>query len=176
MKHIDPAAETDRLQAVFDDMRALVTSDDPSIYRVVPEVSKWSPAQHLYHVLGATAMMLKAATLLAKGAVDGDEPSLTSTGKSILESEVIPRGVGQAPEKTQPPSDLSREDLETSYARSAGKMETAVRAVNTNAPEDRGLKHHVWGVLTAPQYLRAATVHCRHHLKIIDDIRAHANT
>ncbi|HHP7238777.1 DinB family protein [Longibacter sp.] len=176
MTDIDLAAETDRLQVAFDDIRALVTSDDPSIYRAVPEVSDWSPAQHLYHVLGATGRMLKAATLLANGAVNGDEPSLTAAGKTILESEIIPRGVGQAPEKTHPPSDLSPDDLETSYARAAGKMETAVRAVDANAPEDRGLEHHAWGVLTAPQWLRAARVHCRHHLKIVEEIRAHADT
>jgi hypothetical protein len=117
-------------------------------------------------------MMLKAATLLAKGAVDGEEPELTKAGRTILKSEVIPRGVAQAPDKTVPPESFDRDTLAESFARSAGKLNTAVIAMEDGAPTDRGMEHPAWGVLTAEQWLHAAAIHIQHHLDIIHEIQS----
>lgn len=164
-------ADVDALGDVFADVRALLKNADVDLFQTVPEVSDWSPAQHLYHVLGATAMMLKASALLAHGAVEGEPAGLSVAGEKVLSSGTIDRGVATAPEKTMPPGALSREDLDASFARSYGKFEAAAEALADGAPDDRGLPHPMWGVLTSQQWIKAARVHCRHHLAIIDDIR-----
>jgi len=165
-------ADIDALGDVFADIRTLLQNADVDLFRTVPNVSDWSPAQHLYHALGATAMMLKASALLAHGAVEGEPAGLSEAGKKVLSSGTIDRGVATAPKKTMPPDALSREDLDASFARSYGKFESAAEALEDGAPDDRGLPHPMWGVLTSRQWVKAARVHCRHHLTIIDDIQA----
>jgi len=167
-----PQAAIDALEDVFSDLRAVIDLPDDELFRTEPEVSGWSPAEHLYHVLGATAMMLKAAALLAHGAVDGEPAELSAEGKKVFADDGIPRGVAKAPDKTVPPEALSRDDLNASFARSRGKFQSAAEALQSGAPTDRGLPHPMWGVLTAPQWLEAARIHCCHHLDIIDDIRS----
>lgn len=162
----------DALNDVFSDLRAVIDETDDALFQTVPEVSNWSPAEHAYHVLGATAMMLKASALLAHGAVDGEPAELSEAGKKVFEEGGLPRGVAKAPDKTVPPEALSRDDLNASFARSRGKFEAAVEALKSGAPSSRGLPHPMWGVLTAPQWLEAARIHCRHHLDIIDDIQS----
>ncbi|PEN13570.1 hypothetical protein CRI94_09675 [Longibacter salinarum] len=172
MSEIIIADEIDRLRVVYEEIEALIAADASFLQATVPAVSDWSPAQHLYHILGSTAMMMKAATLLAKGAVKGDEPRLTKAGRTVLTTEIIPRGIAQAPDNTRPPEDLSEQTLQESFARSAGKMNTAIHAAKDGAPDDTGLEHPMWGVLTVPEWFRAANVHCRHHLDIIGDIQS----
>lgn len=168
----NPQAAVDALEEVFSDIRAVIDLPEDELFQTEPEVSNWSPAEHLYHVLGATAMMLKASALLAHGAVEGEPAELSAEGKKVFSDGGIPRGVAKAPDKTVPPDALSRDDLSASFARSRGKFESAAEALESGAPTDRGLPHPMWGVLTAPQWLEAARIHCRHHLDIIDDIRS----
>lgn len=168
----DVQADVDALRDVFSDIRTLMQNAGGDLFQTAPAISDWSPAQHLYHILGTNAMMLKASALLAHGAVDGEPAGLSDAGANVLSSGIIERGVATAPEKTVPPDSISREDLEASFARSYGKFESAAEALRDGAPEDRGLPHPMWGVLTSRQWLKAARVHCRHHLAIIDDIRA----
>ncbi len=166
----NPQAFIDAMEDVFSDLRAVIDLPEDDLFQTEAEVSNWSPAEHLYHVLGATAMMLKASALLAHGAVNGEPAELSEEGKKVFADGGIPRGVAKAPDKTVPPDALSRDDLNASFARSRGKFESAAEALQSGAPSDRGLPHPMWGVLTAPQWLEAARIHCRHHLNIIDDI------
>jgi hypothetical protein len=117
-------------------------------------------------------MMLKASALLAHGSVEGEPAELSEQGRKVFADGGITRGVAKAPDKTVPPESLSRDDLSASFARSRGKFESAAEALQSGAPSDRGLPHPMWGVLTAPQWLEAARIHCRHHLDIIDDIQS----
>lgn len=168
---IDVADEIERIRDVLDAFEATLDADDEALFEARPGVSDWSPAQHLYHVCGATAMMLKAATVLAAGAVEGEPASLSEDGRSILTSRTIPRGVAQAPSRTQPPDDLGRDALRDSLKRCRAKLTSAEQAVQADVPTDRGLEHPAWGTLTAPQWLRAAAIHTQHHLDIVDDVQ-----
>ena len=172
---LDPHADIQRLRSVYERMRRRVEAPERELFLQTPSVSDWSPAQHLYHVLGATAMMLKAASLLAGEAVDGEEPHLRESGRDVLHNQRIPRGVATAPDATTPPDDLNRSMLQRSLERSSHKPDTAADVI-LNPPRDsaRGLPHLMWGTLTSHQWLRVAHVHCEHHLRIIEEIRAGA--
>jgi hypothetical protein len=165
-------AAIDTLNDIFSDLKAVIDEADDAFFQTVPEVSHWSPAEHVYHVLGATAMMLKASALLAHGAVNGEPAELSEAGKKAFKEGALPRGVAVAPDKTVPPEALSRDDLNVSFARSRGKLEAAAEALQGGSPSGRGLPHPMFGVLTAQQWLEAARIHCRHHLNIIDDIQS----
>lgn len=172
---LDPDAEIQRLRAVYDRMRQRADAPDRELFFRTPAVSDWSPAQHLYHVLGATAMMLKAASLLARESVDGEEPHLRNRGRDVLCNERIPRGVATAPDATQPPEDLDRAMLQRSLKRSREKLDAAAEAILANPGDSaRGLPHPMWGTLTSHQWIRAANVHCEHHLHLIQEILADA--
>lgn len=168
---IDASDEIARIRDALDAFETALDANDKGLFRARSGVSDWSPAQHLYHVCGATAMMLKAATVLASGAVEGEPASLSETGRAILTSRTIPRGVAQAPSQTQPPDDLDRDALYDSLKRCRSKLTSAEQAVQSDVPTDRGLEHPAWGTLTAPQWLRAAAIHTQHHLDIVDEIQ-----
>ena len=134
------------------------------------EVSGWSCGQqagHLALALSGTADSIE--NLLANPDTNADG-AISVMGVSVLESGVIPRGVGQAPEEINP-GDTSREallaaldDAKTKWAALAGKVD-AIESCTGRAP-------HPTGMLKASDWVRLMSVHNAHHLKIVRDILA----
>jgi len=98
-------------------------------------------------------------------------PRLSPT---LLSSPILPNAP-TAPDATTPPDDLNRSMLQRSLERSSQKLDTAAEAILADRGDSAlGLPHPTWGTLTAYQWLRVAHVHCEHHLRIIEEIRAGA--
>jgi hypothetical protein len=154
----------DTTEAYLDDLA------NPDLFGLTSSVSDWSPAQHLYHIWRANASMLKAARLLAAGRVESESAHLTDAGRRILTTGHLPRGVASAPEAVRPPDALDRELLRETVRRSREKLDAVTGATDAIRGAEGGIEHPAWGVLTAPQWVRAARVHSEHHGAIVRDI------
>lgn len=167
---IDLNREIDALRQFYADTHSRL--DDDVLFDAVPSVSAWSPAQHLFHIWRANASMLKAARLLAVGAVDSEAPDLSDVGAQVLRSGTMPRGVADAPDNVRPPDELDRDALEDAWSRSRAKLDSLADDVDAVNASTGGLSHPAWGTLTATQWVRAARVHSDHHAAILDDVES----
>jgi hypothetical protein len=86
----------------------------------------------------------------------------------MLASGVIPRGRAQSPRMVRPPAEFDRELLLQWIGDDRREIEKLDPA-GIVASELR-VPHQLLGPLDAPQWLRFAVVHTRHHLEIARDI------
>jgi hypothetical protein len=70
----------------------------------------------------------------------------------------------------RPPDALDRELLRETVRRSREKLDAVTGATDAIRGAEGGIEHPAWGVLTAPQWVRAARVHSEHHGAIVRDI------
>lgn len=167
---IDPFDEYDRLRYFYDVTTALLDRSDDELFTVVPEVSGWSPAQHLDHTWQANGKSLMAAAYAAEDKKTVEDGALNDAGRSILAGEAIPRGQMAAPEHVSPPHGLDRNRLRQTLARSQKALASVSDAMGV-LPESTGrISHPALGALTAAQWLRFVRIHSDHHLDIINDI------
>lgn len=152
---------------------AIEQASDPAVRDAsAPAISEWSVKDHLEHLAIANDGMVEwihRACEGAEGLESGGGPNLL--GRIILFAGVIPRGRGKAPERTVPKG-VSAEDLVAQIRRTRGRVE----ALETRVPQMQASiatrKHFAFGDLNAPQWLRFAEIHNRHHQKIIRDVLA----
>ena len=126
-------------------------------------VSRWSPAEHVDHLLKVTKSILD---LLASDEVVPRRISFL--GRCVLALRWIPRGLGKAPQRLhgQP---ATVEELQRRLARVSAAL-AAVDPAVVDAVHIRNIPHPRFGGLTPAQALRFAAVHGEHHLKIVGDI------
>ena len=173
MTDFDLHEEYRLLRDAYDESERLLTLPNAQLFTVNEAVSKWSPAQQLYHLWLAGGRMLKAAQVIHQGrgpvATEGE---MTRIGRIILGRGVFPRGKAQAPENVRPPDAVSREELSQSLDRSRRSF-AAVEPLLAELPDAKGyIEHPFFGALTAAQWVRCARIHTEHHLAIIRDILA----
>lgn len=167
--HIDARAEYHHLEAAYDAFARLVDAPDDALFARNAAVSEWSMAQHLFHVLKANGMMLKAAQVLAQGAGDVGQ-SLSDAGRQVLLDEKMPRGQYDAPESVQPVDQPSRADVQDALRRSRQKLD-ALEPILGDLPDATGrFPHTFMGPLNAIEWLRTARLHTAHHLGIAREI------
>jgi len=139
-----------------------------------PEISGWCALEHVAHVSLANELIVRNLESLVAGAgllvQSGGEP--VPGALEILESGVIPRGRAQSPRMVRPPARIDRALLaewlataETGFASFAAQPER-IAAASGRIP------HQLLGPLSAPQWVRFAMVHTRHHLAIADAVLA----
>ena len=167
---IDLQDEYRQLGHFFDDVESMLEWPDAVLFQINEEVSAWSPAQQLYHILRANGMMLKGIQLICHGHRMADnEGEPNDAGRHLLVHGFI-RGKAKAPDAVVPPETVSREDLRDSLARSRRKH-AETEAFLPQIPEATGrLPHHILGMLNASEWLRLARLHSEHHHAIIRDI------
>ncbi len=167
---IDLQDEYRHIGHFFDDVEPMLEWPDAVLFQVNEEVSAWSPAQQLYHILRANGMMLKGIQLICHGHRMADnEGEPNDAGRHLLVHGFI-RGKAKAPDAVVPPETVSREDLRDSLARSRRKH-AETEAFLPQIPEATGrLPHHLLGMLNASEWLRLARLHSEHHRAIIRDI------
>jgi DinB family protein len=165
----------DQAQALL----ALAAGDEESLLRAVPEVSRWSVAEHLAHMMlvdGAVLERLDRALTAPPAGKAGAAPrrsglrSLTPSGWFVLGLGYIPRGMGRAPDPFLPEvASLAalRRDLAELRDRIAG-YESRLGELGASRARYR---HFLFGELTAAQWLRFLGIHHHHHLKIVRDIQ-----
>lgn len=171
MTSIDPHEEYLALGTTMSAFEHLLDWPDDRLFRTDESVSKWSPAQHTYHLCVANGMMLKGIQLICQGGSRIlTEGALNDAGRLVIEQGVFPRGRGQAPEPTHPPEAPTRADLRQALDRTRKRYE-ATEAILGDISDAQGyLPHRFLGEMTAAEWLRLARVHAEHHLMIIREI------
>ena len=138
-----------------------------------PEVSGWSVAQQLEHLLLADRGILTAIEDALEKPPEGDAaapqggPSLV--GRFILYTGFIPRGRGKAPDITRPQG-MSTEQLASGFGGVCHRVE-ALGDELARVDDIRATRlHPLLGHFTPARWVRFSRVHHNHHAKIIGDI------
>ena len=169
----DPAAELAALETSLAECAAFEREGGEHLDRVAPQVSAWSPAQHLYHLALATDLALANASGLARGtsslAVEGREPN--DLARQLFARGGFPRGRAEAPRMVRPPAEVERALLRSELERARASL-VAVREVVDRLPSaPRRVPHQLLGALDALEWVRFARLHAEHHLAIVRDVR-----
>ena len=156
-----------RILAQLDEHLA-VARDPPELARRAPEVSAWSVAQQLEHLVLSDRTILDGLEKIERGEIAARGGGETLLGRVILLAGRIPRGKGKAPERVLP-SGLDGEAT-------AAALETVKRRFESldlaRLDASAGtFAHPFFGHLTGGRWLRFVDVHHRHHGRIIDEIR-----
>jgi hypothetical protein len=135
----------------------------------LPAVSAWSVGEHLSHM--ARLDIVVAPRLLGP---TPEDPGLTPAGPealAIIAAGTLPRGRARAPASVQPTT--------TDPAGLLAELQAAERSIQSlhsrlaSLCADASLiRHTVFGGLNRRQMLEIMSIHHRHHLAIIADIRA----
>jgi hypothetical protein len=155
-------------------MRALAAGPEDELLATLPEVSGWSPAQHLEHLAITGLQVLQAIDRLrsAEGSGDGATgrrgPNLS--GWLVVTLGHIPRGRAWerpewSPERGDP--ERARAGLETL----AGRLAALEPELPALAAARGTVPHPLLGGFTAARWVRFLGIHQAHHLAIVDDVR-----
>ncbi len=162
------------LGGVLDTMEAMATTwDDARLARTIPAISAWSPAQQIIHTMRATGAMLKAIEFirLGRGPVTSEgEPN--RIGHMVLDAGRMRRGKAASPDRFIPDDAPPREDILASIARCRKRYDGLGDQLGELEGYANRMAHPFLGNLNAMEWLRNASVHAEHHLRIIEDIDA----
>lgn len=154
-------------------MDTVLAREDPALFRGAPSVSDWTVAYQLHHLATSTALMLVAASRIARQVAPAEATgSIKPIGRGILMAGRIPRGKAKAPKMTTPPEAVSRTDLEQALARSRAKYDGLRDELEAAAASSWKVAHPYFGMMDATQWLKLASIHADHHFRIIEDIDA----
>ena len=161
-----------QLLHAYDEVEDLLAAPEDLLYASVPKASGWTPAQHLHHV---TAINEQVFDWLLRTARSGEaapevEGRLSAAGRVLLTVGRLPRGRARSPQRFTPPDQVSRQVLEERARRTHAQLRELEAHLEALRRSDARLPHPVFGALTAPQWVRFAGVHSRHHLLIVRDI------
>ncbi len=164
--------QLDRLGAQYGRLAGYAALSEEQLSRVQPESSKWSPAQHLFHVLLANEMSLKNAESLVarKGMLIRPFGALSSGAEAIIARGRIPRGAAESPRFVRP-----RDKVDLGFVRDlVGSTLAQVKALDAATVEDAPdcVPHQILGDLSATEWLRFARMHTAHHLVIVRELLA----
>jgi hypothetical protein len=135
-----------------------------------PEVSGWSPLEHVAHVSLANELIVRNLHSLGSGQgalvqLSGEPVAGTL---EILQSGAIPRGRAQSPRMVRPPSRIDRALLEEWMAGAESGFEHFASQSELLEAASGRIPHQLLGPLTASQWVRFARIHTLHHLAIAD--------
>jgi len=170
MSAFDPAIQLPHLRALCAVIDEIVDGHAGTLDASAPAISGWSAEQQLAHVALANELIVRNLQSLARGSgvlvVRGGEP--IDGALRMLSAGVIPRGRAQSPRMVRPPAEFDRELLLrwiNDDRREIEKLDPAsIVASELRVP------HQLLGPLDAPQWLRFAVVHTRHHLEIAREV------
>jgi len=138
---------------------------------VFDKVSAWSVGQHLEHVLSVNARGVVLLTSDPRELNLGSVPPITPAGLRILETGLIPRGGGKAPDAVCPKL-TNHVDLEEDVERGISLVDNLGFVYRDIAADTALFPHPMLGGLTKAQWVRFLEIHVQHHHKIIHDIIA----
>lgn len=155
----------DSLEHALAEITALLAQDESSLAAARPEISGWSVAEQIDHVI-------KVITSVLKRIADDPAPldkGINMLGRVILLAGWIPRGKGRSP-KNVFAERAARADLLAALNRIREQIDALTSA--QIARREPTVPHPFFGGLTSEQALRFIVIHTVHHLKIIREIRA----
>jgi hypothetical protein len=156
-----------RILAQLDELLALAR-DPAELARQRPEVSAWSVAQQIEHLVLSDRSVLDGLEKIESGELASRGGGAKFLGRMILLTGWIPRGRGKAPERARP-SGLDGERTAAALEAVKERFERLGLARLEAAPGT--FSHPIFGHLDGRRWLRFIDVHQRHHRRIIDDIR-----
>lgn len=170
------ASEPDRDLAALAALSAwidrVIAEHEDALALRVPEVSGWSVEHQLAHASLANELCLKNVASLVKGSgmlvVRGGEP--VEGARAMLRSAAIPRGRAQSPRMVRPPEAVDRALLREWQASNRREIERWITAPGSVVSSELRIPHQLLGPLDAPDWVRFAAVHTRHHLAIAAEI------
>lgn len=162
-----------KLERLYDEAADLVYESGVRLFGRAPAVSGWTPAQHLHHLAQINGSLFDWLTAQCDGAAPMAAQGRPNVlGYVLLFVGRLPRGRAQSPRRFVPPGAVARAALVTLVRRGRD----ALRALADCAPRMKRLegrqKHPHMGFLSAPQWMRFAWMHTRHHVHIVRDILA----
>jgi len=169
---MDPARDLERLAARLDETAAVLDWPDERLYPRIEDVSAWSPAQHVDHILRALDVLWGRAEMLAEGVADEirAKGAPRVLGRLVLLTGWIPRGRGRAPETVLPDPRPVRHRLRVALGEATRRSEVLRRRADRLGEAPGVLPHPQLGDFDARRWIRFSDVHTRHHLAIVADI------
>lgn len=154
------------------ELQQLADLGDEALYEVVSDVSDWSIARQLAHVLMANDMVTGALkALLHDKLPSASDARINRIGKAVLTRGAIPRGKAQTPPQFEPAERPERDRLLKMLNNCSSRYEYLGQHLDQIQKTTTGFDHPVMGTLSAPVWIRFLHVHSLHHLKIMRDIR-----
>jgi hypothetical protein len=153
-------------------MKALAEGSSEALRALHPTRSGWCGESHLAHVCLANERVFANLKSLREGQglliVRGGEPH--ARAREILAAGRLPRGEVKAPRMVTPPARMEPGLL----GQWLGEGEALLHALDpaTIVASELKIPHQLLGPLDAPEWLRFALVHTRHHLAIVHELLA----
>ena len=151
--------QQERIADQFDSMAALV-AEDKKCQAINLDVSGWSVAQHLDHLLKAAGRICTQINLKDKKATKRKN----LLGYVILSIGIIPKG-RKSPRAVEG-QPTSTEEL----FKSLQNVKSLFEKIDFSNLQLTSFDHHVFGGLNGKDWLRFMQIHNGHHLKIIDKV------
>jgi len=152
----------------------LLRGSDEKLGASAAEVSGWSVAEHLFHLVLACDLALRNATSLVrdKGRLVREPVDRNPEGLAVLARGRLPRGEAEAPRFVRPPKRVDLELLRQLHGEVVAACARLAEDPAALAAAPRAVPHQALGDLTCAEWLRFARAHTAHHLLIVRDIRA----
>lgn len=167
---ISPQLDLPRLRSQCALIDSWIAEHGEALLRAAPAVSAWTAEKHLAHVTLANELVLRNIKSLMKeqGALVVRDAAQLEFAPQLLKAGQLPRGVAQSPRMVRPPEVIERELM-------LGWLADVRRELETLEPSELRpgrvfIPHQILGPLDAPQWLRFAVVHTRHHLVIAREL------
>lgn len=170
MSTFDPAVQLAHLRDLCRVIDRLIERQGDALRVPAPAVSGWTAEEQIAHVALANELIVRNLKSFARGSgaliVRGGAPIPEAI--PILVAGRIPRGLVQSPRMVRPPAEYDRELFLAWIADDRRAIEALDPA--TIRSDELRIRHQALGPLDAPQWLRFAVVHTRHHLEIATEI------
>lgn len=149
--------------------RCLELARQPELLEVqAPEVSQWSVAQHLEHIGLVDRSILDQLEKTAEDELAGQGPTLR--GRLFLFLNFIPRGRAKAPSFVDP-REPALAEVEPKLAATRERLHAFAEDLERLASGRPLGRHHIFGALDGARWLKFISMHHRHHMAIIRDVR-----
>jgi DinB family protein len=155
-----PAKSLARIRAQSERIRALLASRD--LRAPVPR-SAWSVGEQLDHTIKVASSSIQ---VLLKPVLPTLPRGINFTGRMVLLSGWIPRGVGKAPEKLTG-IHTTADELHARLAELDTLIDRALASATAGRDGSPVLRHPMFGGLSFAQAIEFVVIHTDHHLKIV---------
>lgn len=163
-----PAAEFERWRQTNRAIEALFELREPSLAHAAPKVSGWPALAHVAHLELANELCLRNLQSFARreGMLLQRDKQPNEQSLELLARGALPRGQAKSPRMVVPPVDVELDMVRSWHRDNVEALAELARNAHLITSSELTIPHQVLGPLDAPQWLRFAVVHTRHHLTI----------
>jgi len=158
--------EFEKISRQLDEIGGWLAEGEVAVAKRVPEVSGWSVAQQVDHVL----MVVERSVERLMSRPEPLSRGLTWTGRIVLGLGWFPRGSARAPKGFEG-REIACAELVSRLAALRARLDELAAANDVIERREPVVPHPYFGGLSAALALRNAVVHTGHHLAIVRDIR-----